>query len=161
MVEIELDTPVDLDGNLPLWITCYSSDISYPASASAYCGDPNSCWVSLDGTQWDHVTNYGYDYSWMLRGYVTDGRGVSLPLGTAQKAPSFKGKTAMGPVREMVAGKLHEVGTPGRNTITGKNRSFQYFKVYRTDCYNEDYSAENIRLLASELTDTIDRRAHV
>ena len=155
MVEIELDTPVDLDGNLPLWITCYSSDISYPASASAYCGDPNSCWVSLDGTQWDHVTNYGYDYSWMLRGYVTDGRGVSLPLGTAQKAPSFKGKTAMGPVREMVAGKLHEVGTPGRNTITGKNRSFQYFKVYRTDCYNEDYSAENIRLLASELTDTV------
>ena len=155
MVEIELDTPVDLDGSLPLWITCYSSDISYPASANAYCGDPNSCWVSLDGTQWDYITNYGYDYSWMLRGYVTDGRGASLPLGTARKATSFKGETATGPVREMVAGKLHEVGTPGWNTITGKNRSFQYFKVYRTGCYNEDYSAENTRLLASELTDTV------
>ena len=81
-VEFDLDTPYTLDPSQALWIVVhYLSGAYYPAAASSNTGDPNGRWVSLDGSSWGDLTNYGLSYTWMLRGYVTTSMGRNVVLG--------------------------------------------------------------------------------
>ena len=46
------------------------------------------------------------------------------------------------------------IGEPGAKA--GNDRAFAYYRIYRTDCYNDGpYTVENTQLLASEVTDTV------
>ena len=70
-VDLTANVPVDVNQNL--WITMYNNgDIEYPAVCSENTGDPNGRWISEDGTNWMDVANAGINYTWMVRGFVTN-----------------------------------------------------------------------------------------
>lgn len=73
MHEESLNSTVVLDIDQPLWIVIYSNDTDYPASASANTGNPNGRWISLDGTNWEDIASVGFNYTWMIRAYVSNG----------------------------------------------------------------------------------------
>ena len=52
-----------------LWVIFYHPDIVYPAMGCNYMGDPNSDWLSADGTNWDHLNNVAptLPYSWLIQ----------------------------------------------------------------------------------------------
>lgn len=93
---VTLNTPVPVDGTQNLWITMYQSGIDYPATCCSNTGDPNGRWASIDGTEWIDITTVGdFNYTWMIRGYVTTGRGDTVelkPVANKPHAPA-KGKT--------------------------------------------------------------------
>ena len=70
--DVTLTTPVAIDATQDLWLTFYTLDIAYPMSGCDYVGNPNSDFLTLDGVNWDHSTDYGLDYTWMIRGVVED-----------------------------------------------------------------------------------------
>ncbi|MBR6775158.1 MAG: fibronectin type III domain-containing protein, partial [Bacteroidales bacterium] len=76
-VDYELEYPVAIDATQPLWIIAANNlGVDYPAAASAFTGNPNGSWCSLDGVSWMDVadpTMLGSPLTWMIRGYVQDG----------------------------------------------------------------------------------------
>lgn len=80
-VDVELITPVVIEGDQPLWITLHSVDIFAPASGCEYADDINSDWLSLDGTNWGHLkSDYDFHYSWMIKGYIENKEGKRIEL---------------------------------------------------------------------------------
>ncbi|MBQ6729802.1 MAG: T9SS type A sorting domain-containing protein, partial [Bacteroidales bacterium] len=77
--DITLTTPVTIDATQDLWLTFYTPDIAYPMSGCDYVGNNNSDFLSLDGTTWEHSTDYGLNYTWMIRGLVEGGAPVPPP----------------------------------------------------------------------------------
>ena len=72
MVEIELDEALPVyDENI--WVVMYTQNgTSYPAACCDNTGNPNGRWLSIDGTTWEDLLDYGLNNTWMLRAYVTD-----------------------------------------------------------------------------------------
>ena len=71
--DITLTTPVFIDGIQDLWL-CFSTDgIAYPMTGCEYNGNLNSDFLSLDGITWEHSTDYGLNYTWMIRGTLEEG----------------------------------------------------------------------------------------
>ena len=68
-VRFELSEEVTYDASLPLWIKVESPNVSKPVPACDYVGLDNSC-LTISGTNWVPVTNYGFSYSWLLRAYT-------------------------------------------------------------------------------------------
>ena len=80
-VELTLDTPYNVDATMPLWIVIhYISGFSYPAAVSNDSGDPNGRWISLNNSDWNDLANYGFYYTWMLRGFVTNQEGRTMAV---------------------------------------------------------------------------------
>ena len=80
-VEFTLNTPYNVDASKPLWIVVhYISGFSYPAAVSSDSGDPNGRWISLNGSNWNDLGSYGYYYTWMLRGFVTNQEGRTMAI---------------------------------------------------------------------------------
>ena len=80
-VEINLNTPYNIDASKPLWIVVhYISGFSYPAAVSNDSGDPNGRWISLNNSSWSDLANFGYYYTWMLRGFVTNQEGRTMAI---------------------------------------------------------------------------------
>ncbi len=77
--DITLSTPVTIDATQDLWLTFYTPDIAYPMSGCDYVGESNSDFLSLDGITWEHSTDYGLNYTWMIRGLVEGGAPVPPP----------------------------------------------------------------------------------
>ena len=69
--EVALNTPVAIDGTQNVWIV-FSEYGTYPATGCVNTGDANGRWISTDGNSWEDVATYGLDYTWMIRGYVTN-----------------------------------------------------------------------------------------
>lgn len=92
MVEVELNTPVELDGTEPLWISFYANGIHAPATVCNYVDDPNSDWYSYDGVTWSHLDDVlpSY-YSWMIRGYLEGSKGERVVL--EKETPASKDAT--------------------------------------------------------------------
>ena len=85
-VDVELTTPVVIEGDQPLWITFYTSDIFAPASGCEYADDINSDWLSLNGTDWGHLkSDYDFHYSWMIKGYIENQEGKRIELAKEEK----------------------------------------------------------------------------
>lgn len=86
-VEVELSTPVTIDGTQSLWITAYCDVLSYPAAGCAYVGDEKSDWISLDGTTWNHANNtHDLPYTWMIRGFLESSSGEMKMLDMSSNA---------------------------------------------------------------------------
>ena len=82
---VTLSAPINFDNSQNLWIIL-SSDGQYPAMICADAGDPNSRWVSLDGTKWYDLAKtqsqgvYN-EYSFMVRAcFVDENQGVEEVL---------------------------------------------------------------------------------
>lgn len=75
--EINLATPVEIDGSQELWFgyTCVSADGDFPAGydagpAIAGYGDM----ITLDGVAWDPISGFGaqFNLNWNLQAYIED-----------------------------------------------------------------------------------------
>ena len=65
---ITLATPYAIPQGQDLWVTFYNNDVSYPAAAVEDTNYVNGSLVSLDGTSWASIGNYGdFPYTWMIR----------------------------------------------------------------------------------------------
>ena len=82
-----LDSPLPIDHTQHLWVTFHNSGIPYPASACNYIGNPNSNWVSTNGTDWSplHIVAPSLPYSWMIKCVTT-----STNSDTASAIPYFE-----------------------------------------------------------------------
>ena len=69
---ITLSSALPLDVTQNLWITFHQVGITYPAACCTSTGDPNGRWCATDGTDWADVASYGLNYTWMIRGFVTN-----------------------------------------------------------------------------------------
>ena len=73
--EVALNTPVAVDGTQNLWIV-FSEYGTYPATGCDDTGDANGRWISVDGVAWEDVATYNLNYTWLIRGFVTnEGKG--------------------------------------------------------------------------------------
>lgn len=69
-VDCVLEDPVYIASNQNLWVIISNTDVLYPAAACTYTGDPNSNWISTDGSSWTHAsTSLGLpqNYSWLIK----------------------------------------------------------------------------------------------
>ena len=75
--DLTLDAPVTIDASQNLWLV-FNATLAYPMShTETYVGDMNSTWASLDGVDWDYVSNLGVSpATWMIRALVTEGAPV-------------------------------------------------------------------------------------
>lgn len=69
--EIVLDQEVSFDHTKQIWVGFYVETTEYPAGYGTYSGDPNSNYISLDGSTWTHISDYGYENSWNLGAFLT------------------------------------------------------------------------------------------
>ena len=89
-VDVALSNPVEIEGDQPLWITLHSTDIFAPAAGCEYADDINSDWLSLNGTDWGHIkSDYGFHYSWMIKGYVENVDGKRAELANEENRAEF------------------------------------------------------------------------
>lgn len=156
-VEYTLNTPISVDPSLPLWIVMHRlSGDTYVASGCVDQGDPNGRWISLDGEVWRDLTYWNLYYTWMLRGYVTNSvRGERMLVNSSVPQHNIPEVVLDNvTITESENIQQHFVGTPKHIAQNG-NRSFQYYRVYRTDYYNNGpFTDENTVLLADNLTET-------
>ena len=148
-VEIELSTPVTIDGTQPFWVTFYTADITYPAAGCAFV-NLNSDWISLDGATWNHASiEYGLSYTWMVRAYLGNAKGQTAMLTTSSNAPKFEGGASTGTfvAAENVTPKY--VGVPANETAEMGNRALSAYNVFRKDVLRNDEVA-----LVEHLADT-------
>ncbi|MBQ7711974.1 MAG: C10 family peptidase [Bacteroidales bacterium] len=61
-----LPTPIAIDNTHPLWVVM-SSPEAYPAAYTYFSGDNNSDWISGNGVNWVHSSQYGFSTSWMIK----------------------------------------------------------------------------------------------
>ncbi len=75
-VEFDLTAALPVDPTMNVWVTFTTSQgTSYPAAVSANTGDANGRWISLDGSVWEDIVDYGLSNTWMMRAYVTNAKG--------------------------------------------------------------------------------------
>ena len=154
MVEIDLDTPVQIDGTQPLWITFYTETVTYPAAGCTFVGDSNSDWISLDGATWEHVaSDYQLNYTWMIRGFLTDPNGATRALRCESYKPQFEGGVSTGTFVADATAEAKYVGLPVIETQRN-TRALKSYKLYRHNYFNGEITDENIELVAEGITDT-------
>ena len=79
VVEIDLTSSLPIDRNENLWIVLFSNNgTDYPAAACSNTGNPNGRWISMDGTTWEDIVDYGLEFTWMIRAYVSDESGSAV-----------------------------------------------------------------------------------
>lgn len=61
-IEITLDSALIIDVTMPLWVTFYNNNVSYPAAATTYGGHTNSCQWSSSGSSWQPLSNNKYSF---------------------------------------------------------------------------------------------------
>ncbi|MBE6343311.1 MAG: hypothetical protein E7065_07965, partial [Lentimicrobiaceae bacterium] len=134
-VEIELSTPVTIDGTQPFWVTFYTADITFPAAGCAFV-NLDSDWISLDGATWNHASiEYGLSYTWMVRAYMNNAKGETAVLGNV----SFEGGASTGTFAAAENVTPKHVGMPevifGQQTAetTKGNRALSAYNVLRRD----------------------------
>ncbi len=144
VVEVELDTPVAIDGTQPLWIVMYCNDGRFPAAASQYCGDPNSSWFGSND-EWAPVSDWGLSpMSWIIRGYVEDANGRTVAISQGDLAPMT---TTADKVMAFTPEKKMIVGTPAR---TPRSEGYTY-NLYKQNVFTNGEA----ELVAEGLTDTV------
>ncbi len=67
-----LTSNLQLLENESVWIVIGQHGITFPAAACASMGNPNGSWVSTDGIEWNELSYYNLDFTWMLRAFVTN-----------------------------------------------------------------------------------------
>ena len=144
VVEVELDTPVAIDGTQPLWIVMYCNDGVYPAAASQYCGDPNSSWFGFND-EWAPASDWGLSpMSWIIRGYVEDANGRTVAISQGDLAPMA---TTADKVMAFTPEKKMIVGTPAR---TPRSEGYTY-NLYKQNVFTNGEAG----LVAEGLIDTV------
>ena len=90
-VKVELDNPVMLDGTENIWIVMECDELAFPAAACSYMNESNSNWVDVNG--WGHMSDYGMDYSWMIRALLGDDTPIDELCSSSQEIEMFPNPT--------------------------------------------------------------------
>ncbi|NOU45812.1 MAG: T9SS type A sorting domain-containing protein [Bacteroidales bacterium] len=157
--EVNLTSNVPIDVTKELWITVYTAvGATFPASCSAGMGQPNGDLITLDGSTWEHLTDYGLPYTWTLRGFVTNTAGavVALPLDTPVDNYNPGSRTGLGisgvmenvPIPEELLSRVSESNT--YTTETAENGTYTLlvdegtYTVDFTQVGFHDFTVENV-----------------
>lgn len=143
IVDVELDTPVAIDGTQPLWIVMHNNDAAYPAASSQFCGDPNSSWFMMDNAWYDVATLGVNPMTWIIRGYVEDAEGRTAAISQGEFAPMA---TTADKVMAFTPEKRMIVGTPASNP---RSEGYTY-NLYKKNVF----TGAEAELIAEGLTDT-------
>lgn len=146
VVEVELDTPVAIDGTQPLWIVMYCNDGGHPSAASQYCGDPNSSWF-LYNDQWAPTSDWGLSpMTWIIRGFVEDAEGRTMAISQGEFVP-VSTASANGELTTVTPERRRIFGTPNR---IFRNDGYSY-NVYKRN----NFTGAEAELLVENHADTI------
>ncbi len=90
--EITLGTPIGLTPGQNLWVILEESGTHPMVGCDAY-SEPNNTWIYSSG--WDHITDYGLNYGWMIRAEVgnIDFESVSWAWGNVTSPQKLEGLT--------------------------------------------------------------------
>ena len=69
---IPLQNPVTVDNTKNLWVVLSEGTDTYPALASLDTGDPNGRWACESSGTWFDLADFGLNYTFMIRAYVSD-----------------------------------------------------------------------------------------
>jgi len=80
-LEVELNNPVTIDASQELWFgyEVVQTSSAHPAGADLGPAIPGSM-ISLDGTSWNQLSSYGFDYNWNLAAYVEEADGTTFVM---------------------------------------------------------------------------------
>ena len=136
-VEIELETPVTVDGTQPIWVIFYCDELNYPAAGCAHTGDVNSDWLSLDGVEWGHSPEFGVAYTWMVAAHLTNAKGQTAVFTTSSKAPKFEGGASTGEFVANANATPRYVGSVAGETETmnAGTRAFASYNIYKRNIH--------------------------
>ena len=132
--EVVLDTPVLLDASQEIWIG-YTVDQNaagvFPAGtdagpAVAGYGDK----VSLDGSAWDNISDFGLDYNWNIEAFVEE-------MTTAQPVPVALVEEEYHSESTLVRGEMKDVPVVADNSAS---RAFTGFILYRQEAGAAEYT---------------------
>ncbi|MDN5349624.1 MAG: hypothetical protein PWQ54_1020 [Bacteroidales bacterium] len=119
--EFFLTETVLIDITKELWIAVHATDgANEPAACGPSQNQPNGDLISMDGLTWEHLSDYGLDYTWNLRGYVTTATGetASLPV-------EFGASSNHRPLKAQLAGSVHQV-------VSANSLQPDYYNLYRS-----------------------------
>ncbi len=132
---VTLDTPVAIDITESIWIGFYVVTGGYPAGCGNYVGEPNSDLITLDGATWEHLQDYGLNYSWNMGVYVESAKGETVALPTLVDHATYSGNATV------AVGNLPT--SPNAVDQTTSAKEFQGYNVYRDgDQINEELVLE-------------------
>ena len=160
-VEYDLIIPVSVTGNDPIWVvwTANTKLGGYPAGCCDGINDLGTWWRGGDGYSWEHLS-YG---TWTMKNYFSTfgGRTVALtynPSMLSNANANCRNRSAV--THSNNSGAQHAAINPNPERVPLKvvepDRSFQYYRVYRTNAYNNGpYTEDNTVLIADNVTDSI------
>ncbi len=123
-----LTESVLVDVTKELWIAVHATDgADEPAACGPNQNQPNGDLISMDGLSWEHLSDYGLDYTWNLRGYVTTATGETASLPSETSASSNQ----RSPKAQLDA-SVHQV-------VSENILQPDYYNLYRR-LYGEDFS---------------------
>lgn len=124
-----LTESVLVDVTKELWIAVHATDgVNEPAACGPNQNQPNGDLISMDGLTWEHLSDYGMNYTWNLRAFVTTGTGDTRSLSAANmNNTNYKTKT------EHAVENVHQV-------LHGNNLQPDFYKLYRRLYSNDEYS---------------------
>ena len=104
-----------IDNTKNVWVIVNNeTGTDYPAAYSSEATtNPNGRWVSLDGTTWKDINEYGYSYPWMIRAEI--GTGVEPSWTTVPDASSPTELTGLTPFTDYVVRVKAIYGTEGES----------------------------------------------
>lgn len=97
-ITLTLDSPITIKQNKNLWVVLSTSNVSYPAAMSGWCGNEDGGMISTNGgSSWKKLSQLGYDGSWMIRTiipfdptlYTLTAHANNDSMGTVEGAGSF------------------------------------------------------------------------
>ena len=162
-VEYNLVNPVHISGTEPLWVIWHAnSTIGYDGGYPAGCASHSSSygdWWNNGQEGWEHMGSC----TWTMKNYFSNlsGRDVALTY-----SPSVISKGNGNQQNHTIANnsnhlEAHEIAinpNPERIPfeVEENDRSLQYYRVYRTNAYNNGpYTSENTEVLSDQLYDTL------
>ena len=153
-VKYALTTPVAVTGTESLWVVWTANDnLSYPAGCSYDYNENGDWWLDENG--WGHLSGY----CWTMRNHFTDGNGRSVVLGAPnyQKPKRFSTASSTDNAHKVMAHNGESSScvnpNPKRIPLSQPDRSLQYYRVYRTDYFNNGpFTEENTVLVADNVT---------
>jgi len=154
-VKYALTTPVAVTGTESLWVVWTANDnLSYPAGCSYDYNENGDWWLDENG--WGHLSGY----CWTMRNHFTDSNGRSVVLGAPnyQKPKRFSTASSADNAHKVMAHNGESAScvnpNPKRIPLSQPDRSLQYYRVYRTDYFNNGpFTEENTVLVADNVTD--------
>ena len=153
-VKYNLDTPVEVSENTEtLWVVWTANDnLSYPAGCTTGDNENGNWWYTIEDEEltWTHMEGI----CWTMLNRFEDASGRSVVLGNN----NLKAQPITADNAQVVIGEGATVcinGKPAVVPMAKPDRSLAYYRVYRTDWFNEaDLNDQNAVLVADNVTET-------